>query len=83
MISTRTLVVIGTNGVGKSSFGKDLLKRYPEKAQNICGLHALFITTQEDKANANDWWQMPTLINERMRLPRITEYEKNDSPLAT
>lgn len=76
VISTRTLVVIGTNGVGKSSFGKDLLKRYPEKAQNICGLHALFITTQEDKANADDWWQMSTLINERMRLPRITEYEK-------
>ena len=55
VISTRTLVVIGTNGVGKSSFGKDLLKLYQEKAQNICGLHALFITTQEDKANADDW----------------------------
>lgn len=77
VISTHTLVVIGTNGVGKSSFGKDLLKRYPGKAQNICGLHALFITTQpEDKANTDDWWQMSTLINERMRLPRITEYEK-------
>ncbi len=76
-VTTRTLVVIGTNGAGKSSFGKDLLKRYPERAQNICGLHALFITTPPEEQAANDdWWQMSALINERLRLPRITEYEK-------
>lgn len=78
VIMTRILVVIGTNGIGKSSFGKDLQKRYPDKALNISGLHALFITTQpeENKADKEDYWQMQMLINERMRLPRITEYEK-------
>ena len=29
MLDTKILVVIGANGAGKSSFGRDLLERYP------------------------------------------------------
>ena len=72
-IETRTLVVIGTNGAGKSSFGRDLLKRYPERAQNISGLHALFMSNPSDDMH---WMQQQTLLQEQLLLPRMTAYER-------
>lgn len=77
VISANSLVVIGTNGAGKSSFGRALLTRYADRALKISGLHALFITGQPDEHTPSDeWMQLQMLIKERLLLPRITEYEK-------
>ena len=46
-IHTRILVVIGANGTGKSTFGKDIVARYPEQGQLISGIHGLFCNQQE------------------------------------
>ena len=42
----RVLVVIGANGAGKSSFGKDIISRYPEHAIGISGMRSLFISSE-------------------------------------
>ena len=77
VISANSLVVIGTYGAGKSSFGRALLTRYADRALKISGLHALFITGQPDEHTPSDeWMQLQMLIKERLLLPRITEYEK-------
>lgn len=76
-VDTRCLVVIGTNGIGKSSFGKAIAGKYPGKSVLISGLHALFISNQPgEKKDGDGWLQLQTLIKERLMLPRITEYEK-------
>lgn len=76
-VDTRCLVVIGTNGIGKTSFGKALAKRYQDISVNISGLHALFIPCQPvEKTDSNNWPQIQDLIKERILQPRITEYEK-------
>lgn len=76
-ITTSRLVVIGTNGIGKSSFGKELARRYPNKAVILAGLHALFINyIPESQKNTESWLQLQTLLQERMSIPHITEYEK-------
>ncbi len=76
-VSTNLLVVIGTNGAGKTSFGRDIISRYPESGQKISGLHALFITGNPiDQSELNEWSNVQELIKERLLLPRITEYEK-------
>ena len=49
MLDTKILVVIGANGAGKSSFGRDLLERYAGQAKRISGIHALFISDDESK----------------------------------
>ena len=38
MLDTKILVVIGANGAGKSSFGRDLLERYAGQAKRISGM---------------------------------------------
>ncbi|MDR0430467.1 MAG: DUF4435 domain-containing protein [Tannerellaceae bacterium] len=47
-LDTRILVVIGANGAGKSSFGKDLTERYAKQAEYISGMHSLFPTPQNE-----------------------------------
>lgn len=62
------LLVIGVNGSGKTSFGNDLASRYPQLAERISGMHALFINTP---ANSLD-----DLMDRRMPRPLFSEYEK-------
>lgn len=62
------LLVIGVNGSGKSSFGKDIAAKYPELTERISGMHALFINTP-----AITWQEM---ISERLLIPLRSEYEK-------
>lgn len=62
------LLAIGINGSGKSSFGKDIAKRYPELSERISGMHALFINPP--KGNLKD------SITERLFTPFVSEYEK-------
>lgn len=70
MLDTKILVVIGANGAGKSSFGRDLLER-------LSGIHALFISDDESKLSAsNEFARLQSMIKERLFMPRISEYEK-------
>lgn len=73
-IQARVLVVIGTNGVGKSSFGRDLEKRYPEQAEKISGLHALFSNNSSQEQEALLSWQ--SILQKRMVMPDLSAYER-------
>lgn len=76
-LDTRVLVVIGANGIGKSSFGRDLLDRYPQQAEKISGIHALFINNEEtDASEGNELSRLQSMIKERLFMPRLSEYEK-------
>ena len=60
MLDTKILVVIGANGAGKSSFGRDLLERYAGQAKRISGIHALFISgLWEMKRRLPSWKKKP------------------------
>lgn len=77
MLDTKILVVIGANGAGKSSFGRDLLERYAGQGKRISGIHALFISDDESKLSAsNEFARLQSMIKERLFMPRISEYEK-------
>lgn len=80
-LNARVVVVIGANGIGKSSFGRDILERYPERAEKISGLRALFIESEEPSATAggeegNEFARLQSMIKERLFMPRLSEYEK-------
>lgn len=77
-LETNVLVVIGANGAGKSSFGKDLLERYPDRAMKISGMHSLFISSNEENSQpeGNELSRLQSMIAERIFMPRISEYEK-------
>ncbi|MCC8154395.1 MAG: DUF4435 domain-containing protein [Tannerellaceae bacterium] len=49
-IIANKLVVIGANGAGKSSFGKDLIHRYGEQAVRISGFRCLSVRNE-----SQDW----------------------------
>ena len=77
MLDTKILVVIGANGAGKSSFGRDLLETFSALPQRISGIHALFISDDESKLSAsNEFARLQSMIKERLFMPRISEYEK-------
>ena len=77
-LDAKVWVVIGTNGAGKSSFGRDLMERYAPNVMMISGLRALFITS--DDATPDPSEDEPTrlrkLLERRMLMPRLSEYEK-------
>lgn len=81
-LNARVVVVIGANGIGKSSFGRDILERYPERAEKISGLRALFIESEEPSGAAeggkegNEFARLQSMIKERLFMPRLSEYEK-------
>lgn len=62
------LLVIGVNGSGKTSFGKDIATRYPGLAERISGMHALFVNTPAVS--------LQEMVAERMFSPLVSEYEK-------
>ena len=49
ILDTKVLVVIGANGSGKTSFGKDLQRRYDTQSIRISGMHSLFISSTENE----------------------------------
>lgn len=77
ILDTRLLVVIGANGAGKSSFGRDLLERYADQAQKISGMHGLFINNEDStETEGNELSRLQSMITERLFMPRLSEYEK-------
>lgn len=52
-LDTKVLVVIGANGAGKSSFGRNLHQRYAGQSVWISGMHSLFLSSEESKAPAD------------------------------
>lgn len=77
ILDTRLLVVIGANGAGKSSFGRDLLERYANQAQKISGMHGLFINNEDStETEGNELSRLQSMITERLFMPRMSEYEK-------
>lgn len=77
-LDTEVLVVIGANGSGKSSFGRDLYQRYTGKSVWISGMHALFLSSEENDlpAEGNELARLQSMITERLFVPRLSEYEK-------
>ena len=77
-LDTKVLVVIGANGSGKSSFGRDLHERYVEKSVWISGMHSLFLSSEENEtpADGNELARLQSMIAERLFMPRLSEYEK-------
>ncbi len=77
-LDTRILVVIGTNGVGKSSFGRDLLERYSGQAEKISGIHALFINSGDEPLHQDPdgFMRLRSLFETRLSMPFVSEYEK-------
>lgn len=78
VLDTNVLVVIGANGAGKSSFGRDLLERYADNSKRISGMHSLFISSKEDNVahEGNELARLQSMITERIFMPRVSEYEK-------
>ena len=77
VLDTNVLVVIGANGAGKSSFGRDLLERYSDNSKKISGMHSLFISSEEPvPVEGNELARLQSMIAERIFMPRLTEYEK-------
>ncbi len=77
-IDTSILVLIGTNGSGKSSFGRDLCKRYESKSLRISGMHALFLSSDEPEnpVKINELSKLQAIIKNRLLIPRLSDYEK-------
>lgn len=77
-LDTKVLVVIGANGAGKSSFGRDLLTRYASQSVRISGMHSLFINSDkgETEMTGNELSRLQSMIAERLFIPRLSEYEK-------
>lgn len=77
-LDTKVLVVIGANGAGKSSFGRDLQQRYPEQSVRISGFHSLFLTSEENDipTEGNELARLQSMIAKRLFMPRLSEYEK-------
>ena len=77
-LDTKVLVVIGANGAGKSSFGRNLHQRYAGQSVWISGMHSLFLCSEENKtpANGNELTRLQSMIAERLFIPRMSEYEK-------
>lgn len=77
VLDTNVLVVIGANGAGKSSFGRDLLERYSDNSKKISGMHSLFISSEEPvPVEGNELARLQSMIAERIFMPRLSEYEK-------
>lgn len=78
VLDTKVLVVIGANGAGKSSFGRDLLERYTDNSTRISGMHSLFISSNEETAplKGNELARLQSMIAERIFIPRLSDYEK-------
>lgn len=62
------LVVVGANGTGKSSFGRELAAHYPDYTERIAGMRALFINSSS--VNFRD------MVSERLLSPLLSDYEK-------
>ena len=77
-LDTKVLVVIGANGAGKSSFGRNLHQRYAGQSVWISGMHSLFLSSEENKTpvNGNELTRLQSMIAERLFIPRMSEYEK-------
>ena len=63
-LDTKVLVVIGANGAGKSSFGRNLHQRYAGQSVWISGMHSLFLSSEENKApvNGNELTRLQSMI---------------------
>lgn len=77
-LDTKVLVVLGANGSGKSSFGRNLHQHYANKSVWISGMHSLFLSSEEPKipTEGNELTRLQSMIAERLFMPRLSEYEK-------
>ncbi len=74
VVDTKVLVVIGANGAGKSSFGRDLQRRYRDNAEMISGLHSLFLCGGE-KSNLSEYEKL-TLRLQREEFEAAVSYKE-------
>ena len=65
-LDTKVLVVIGANGAGKSSFGRNLHQRYAGQSVWISGMHSLFLSSEENKA-------LELILSQNLIKPQTTD----------
>jgi ABC-type cobalamin/Fe3+-siderophores transport system ATPase subunit len=77
IVDSGNIVVIGANGSGKSSFGREIKKQYPESTLWISGMHALFINAADDDIrDFSELDKLASFVRNRINAPKISEYER-------
>jgi ABC-type lipoprotein export system ATPase subunit len=72
---TNTVVIIGANGAGKSSFGQELFNQHAACAEKISGVSSLYLNRLENEHQQNDLAYLQTLLSGRS-VSVLSEYEK-------
>ncbi|MDD2436660.1 MAG: DUF4435 domain-containing protein [Massilibacteroides sp.] len=72
---TNTVVIIGANGAGKSSFGEELYEQHVDRAEKISGVSSLYLNRVEREHQQNDLAYLQTLLSGRS-VSVLSEYEK-------
>lgn len=77
-LDSKVWVVIGTNGAGKSSFGRDLMERYAPHSRMISGFRALFIPSDDSEPDPSEDEpsRLRRLLEKRLMQPRLSDYER-------
>ncbi|WP_080903701.1 DUF4435 domain-containing protein [Parabacteroides sp. Marseille-P3160] len=75
-IDAHTLVVIGANGAGKTSFGKEIVRQHPDEAIYISGLHGLFVNFRGSVDSLIDLKSFHRLIADRLLSSPLSDYER-------
>ncbi|MDD4514368.1 DUF4435 domain-containing protein [Massilibacteroides sp.] len=72
---TNTVVIIGANGSGKSSFAKELAKLHPGASERISGVSSLYLSRQESDIPQNNLAFLQTILSGNS-VSVLSEYEK-------
>lgn len=73
--NANTVVIIGANGAGKSSFGKELIKLHPDLSEKISGVSSLYLNRQESDTPQNNLNFLQTILS-ASSVSVLSEYEK-------
>lgn len=73
--TANTVVIIGANGAGKSSFGKELIRQHQGVSERISGLSSLYLKREEFEGPVNNLALLQSALSGRS-VQVLSEYEK-------